>query len=155
MALLETESRGIAALLRSIQKGQVYQAGSGKKLAWPTTGSVSSYFGYRTHPIFGDRRLHAGIDISAPAGQSVIAAESGKVVLAGYKGGYGLVVVIDHGNALATLYAHLSAVNVATGGTVGRASRVGSVGCSGYCTGPHLHFETRINGEPRDPMQFF
>lgn len=155
MALLEAESRSIAALLRSIQKGQVYQAGSGKQLAWPTTGSVSSYFGYRTHPIFGDRRFHAGIDISAPAGQSVIAAESGKVVLAGYKGGYGLVVIIDHGNALATLYAHLQAVNVATGATVGRASRVGSVGCSGYCTGPHLHFETRINGEPRDPMQFF
>lgn len=155
MALLESESRSIAAFLKSLQKGQVYQAGSGKSLAWPTTGPVSSSYGYRTHPIFGDRRFHAGIDISAPTGQAVIASESGKVVLAGNKGGYGLVVIIDHGNALATLYAHLSAVNVATGATVGRASRVGSVGCSGYCTGPHLHFETRINGEPRDPMQFF
>ncbi len=155
MAQLERESRNIGSLLKSRQKGQVFQAGSGGKLAWPTTGRVTSSYGYRTHPIFKDRRLHAGIDIGAPAGQSVIAAEAGTVVFAAVRSGYGLTVVIDHGNALGTMYAHLSGVNVSTGSKVARGTRVGSVGCSGYCTGPHLHFETRVNGEPRDPMGFF
>ncbi|HVE77109.1 MAG TPA: peptidoglycan DD-metalloendopeptidase family protein [Actinomycetota bacterium] len=155
MAQLERESRSISSLLKSRQKGQVFQAGSGGKLAWPTTGRVTSSYGYRTHPIFKDRRLHAGIDIGAPAGQSVIAAEAGTVVFAAVRSGYGLTVVIDHGNALGTMYAHLSGVNVSTGSKVARGTRVGSVGCSGYCTGPHLHFEARVNGEPRDPMGFF
>lgn len=155
MTRLEAESRSIAALLKSRQRGQVYKVGSGNKLAWPTTGSVTSSYGYRTHPIFGDRRFHSGIDISGPSGQSVVAAEAGQVVFAGVKGGYGLTVIIDHGNALATLYAHLSSVSVSNGSTVSRASRIAAVGCSGYCTGPHLHFETRINGETRDPMAFF
>lgn len=152
---LEAESRSIAALLKSRQKGQVFQAGGVKKLAWPTTGPVSSGYGYRTHPIFGDRRLHSGIDISAPNGQSVIAGESGIVVWAGAKGGYGNTVIIDHGNAMATLYAHLSSVSVGQGAKVIRSARVGAVGCTGYCTGPHLHFEARVNGEPVNPMQFF
>lgn len=155
MRRLEQESRSIAALLKARQRGQVYQAGSGTRLAWPTTGQVVSGYGWRTHPIFGDRRFHTGIDIGAPTGQAVVAAESGTVAFAGYRSGYGLTVVIDHGDALATLYAHLSSVSVSNGSRVARASRVAAVGCSGYCTGPHLHFETRINGEPRDPMQFF
>lgn len=155
MALLEKESRSIAAMLRSRQRGQVYQAGSGKKLAWPTTGSVSSAYGYRTHPIFGDRRMHSGIDISGPYGQAIVAAESGTVIFSGIRGGYGTTLIIDHGGALATLYAHMSSVGVGTGATVTRGQRVGSVGCSGYCTGPHLHFETRVNGDPVNPMQFF
>jgi len=155
MTRLEAESRSIAALLRSRQKGQVYQVGSGTKLAWPTTGRVTSPYGYRTHPVFGDRRMHYGIDIGAPTGQAVIAAESGTVIHAASKGGYGMTVIIDHGNALATLYAHLSSISVASGSTVARGARVGAVGCTGYCTGPHLHFETRINGEPQDPMRFF
>ncbi|MEO7803285.1 MAG: M23 family metallopeptidase, partial [Actinomycetota bacterium] len=154
MSRLEVESRNISSLLRSRQAGQVFRA-DGLNLAWPTTGSVSSGFGYRTHPIFGDRRLHSGIDIRAPSGQAVIASQSGTVVFAGTNGGYGLTVLVDHGNALATLYAHMSGLSVSTGSRVARGARVGSVGCSGYCTGPHLHFETRVNGEPRDPMQFF
>lgn len=152
---LEAESRSIAALLKTRQKGQVFQAGGVKKLAWPTTGPVSSGFGYRTHPIFGDRRLHTGIDISAPAGQAVMAAEAGTVVWAGTKGGYGNTIILDHGNALATLYGHLSTISVSQGAKVSRGSRIGAVGCTGYCTGPHLHFETRVNGEPVNPMQFF
>lgn len=155
VARLEAESKTITALLKARQRGQVFQAGSGTRLAWPTTGSVSSGFGYRTHPIFGDRRFHSGIDISAPSGQTVIASEAGEILFAGYRGGYGLSVIIDHGNALATLYAHMSSVTVSSGSRVGRGARVGAVGCSGYCTGPHLHFETRINGDPVDPMQFF
>jgi murein DD-endopeptidase MepM/ murein hydrolase activator NlpD len=152
---LDRESRSIAEILRSRQRGQVYQVGSGVRLAWPTTGSVVSGFGYRTHPIFGDRRLHSGIDISAPAGQAVVASEAGWVVLAGPTGGYGLAVLIDHGGGLATLYAHLSSVRVTAGVRVARGTPIGAVGCTGYCTGPHLHYETRVNGEPVDPMRFF
>lgn len=155
MERLEAESRRIADLLRSRQRGQVFQAGSGKRLAWPTTGAVTSGYGWRTHPVFGDRRFHAGIDIGGPSGQGVVAAEAGEVIFAGSKGGYGLTVIVDHGGALATLYAHLSRTSVSPGAKVTRGGRVGSVGCSGYCTGPHLHFETRIKGDPVDPMRFF
>jgi murein DD-endopeptidase MepM/ murein hydrolase activator NlpD len=155
MDQLRRESSSIASMLRSRQKGQVFQVGGTKRLAWPCTGSVVSPYGYRTHPIFHDRRLHAGIDIGCPSGASVSAAEGGTVVWAGTRSGYGLTVIIDHGGALATLYAHLSSVRVGTGAQVGRGQTVGAVGCTGYCTGPHLHFETRVNGDPVDPMQFF
>lgn len=155
MDQLRRESSSIAAMLRSRQKGQTFQAGGTKKLAWPCTGSVVSPYGYRTHPIFHDRRLHAGIDISCPSGAAVSAAEGGSVIWSGTRSGYGLTVIIDHGGALATLYAHLSSVSVGNGARVGRGQTVGAVGCTGYCTGPHLHFETRVNGEPVDPMQFY
>lgn len=155
MDQLRRESSSIAAMLRSRQKGQVWQAGGGKKLAWPCTGSTTSSYGYRTHPIFQDRRFHSGIDISCKSGAPVISAEAGTVVWAGTRSGYGLTVIIDHGSALATLYAHLSSVSVGSGTRVSRGQNVGAVGCSGYCTGPHLHFETRINGDPVDPMQFY
>ncbi|MGH9194790.1 MAG: murein hydrolase activator EnvC family protein, partial [Acidimicrobiia bacterium] len=154
MQRLEQESKNIASLLKSRQAGQVY-SGGGRNLAWPTTGQVTSSFGWRTHPIFGDKRFHAGIDIGAPAGQSVVAADSGEVIFAGYKGGYGLVVVIDHGGAFGTVYAHLSKASVITGSDVSRGGKIGNVGCTGYCTGPHLHYETRIKGEPVDPMQYY
>lgn len=155
MSQLDAESRSLAALIKNRQRGQVYVAGSGKRLAWPTTGSVSSTFGWRIHPIFGDRRMHTGIDITGSYGQAVTSAESGTVIYAASKGGYGTTVIIDHGNALATLYAHLSSTSVSVGQTVTRGQRIAAVGCSGFCTGPHLHFETRIDGEPRDPMGFF
>jgi len=126
-----------------------------KNLLWPTAGSVSSPYGYRTHPVFGDTRLHTGIDISAPYGQSVKAAQAGTVVFAGTDEGYGSYIVIDHGQGFATLYAHLSSIGVSVGRSVARGAGIGAVGCSGYCTGPHLHFETRVNGDPVDPMQYF
>lgn len=154
MARLEAESRSIAALLRNRQAGQVF-AGTGKKLAWPVTGTITSGYGYRTDPIFSDRRFHTGIDIAARTGQPVIASEAGEVILTGVRSGYGLTIIIDHGNALATLYAHLSSLNVYEGQRVSRGAVIGGVGCTGWCTGPHLHFETRINGDPVDPMQFF
>lgn len=154
MAKLEAESRSITRLLKARQAGQVF-AGSGKRLAWPTTGRVTSGFGYRTHPIFGDRRFHTGIDIGAPTGQAIISAEPGEVVMVGVRSGYGLTVIVDHGGALATLYAHMSSTSVSVGQRVARGTRLGGIGCTGYCTGPHLHFETRVNGDPVDPMQFF
>lgn len=150
MAALEAESRRISALLRG-RRG----SGSAGKLVWPTQGEVTSGYGWRTHPVFGDRRFHAGIDIGAPMGQSVVAAAAGEVVLAGVISGYGLTVVVQHAGSLATLYAHLSEVKVGEGERVSAGQVIAAVGCSGYCTGPHLHFEVRVDGEPQDPMGYF
>ena len=126
----------------------------GGQLLWPAAGSVTSGYGYRTHPIFGDQRLHTGIDIGAAYGAPVIASDSGVVTYAGVMSGYGNVIVVDHGGGLATTYNHLSAFTVGSGQSVGRGEQVGAVGCSGYCTGPHLHFEVRVNGSPVDPMPY-
>lgn len=149
---LERESQEIRALLAGNSGGSA-PAGSGQ-LAWPADGPVTSGYGYRTHPIFGDRRFHAGIDIGAGYGAPVWAADAGEVVFAGVMSGYGNVVVVDHGGGLATTYNHLSGFSVGTGQRVSRGQQVGSVGCTGYCTGPHLHFEVRVNGEPVDPMPY-
>jgi murein DD-endopeptidase MepM/ murein hydrolase activator NlpD len=120
---------------------------SASGLIWPVSGVVTSGFGYR----WG--RMHEGIDISAPTGTSVRAAASGTVIIAGYMGGYGNIVVIDHGGGLSTAYAHLSAI-WAGGGSVSQGQGIGAVGCTGSCTGPHLHFEVRINGSAVDPMGY-
>ena len=120
---------------------------SASGLIWPVSGVLTSGFGYR----WG--RLHAGIDISAPAGSSVRAAASGTVIYAGWMGGYGSLVVIDHGGGLATAYAHLSAIWIGSGG-VSQGQGIGAVGCTGSCTGNHLHFEVRVNGQPVDPMGY-
>lgn len=126
----------------------------GGQLLWPTNGPLTSSYGYRTHPIFGDQRLHTGIDIGAPYGATVIAADAGVVAYVGAMSGYGNVIVIDHGGGLATTYNHLSAFGVSSGQQVGRGVPIGNVGCTGYCTGPHLHFEVRVSGSPVDPMPY-
>jgi murein DD-endopeptidase MepM/ murein hydrolase activator NlpD len=121
---------------------------------WPADGVKTSDFGWRTHPIFGTGRLHAGIDIGAAYGSPISAAASGTVVSAGTMSGYGNVVVLDHGGGIATLYAHQSSVAVGTGQAVQRGQTIGYVGSTGYSTGPHLHFEVRVNGTPVDPMGY-
>jgi murein DD-endopeptidase MepM/ murein hydrolase activator NlpD len=121
---------------------------------WPASGRLSSGFGYRTHPISGARRLHAGIDIAAPQGEPIWAAADGVVVSAGVRGGYGNAVVIEHGGGFATLYAHQSRLAVGAGQQVRRGEVIGYIGSTGYSTGPHLHFEVRVNGQPRDPMNW-
>jgi murein DD-endopeptidase MepM/ murein hydrolase activator NlpD len=133
--------------------GGVFPTGGGQ-LLWPAAGPMTSGYGYRTHPIFGDTRLHTGIDIGAPYGAPVVAADDGTVIFAGVMSGYGNAIVIDHGGGLATTYNHLSAFLVSSGQVVGRGSQIGNVGCTGYCTGPHLHFEVRVNGNPVDPMPY-
>jgi murein DD-endopeptidase MepM/ murein hydrolase activator NlpD len=133
--------------------GGVFPTGGGQ-LLWPAAGPMTSPFGYRTHPIFGDTRLHTGIDIGAPYGAPVIAADSGTVIFAGVMSGYGNAIVIDHGGGLATTYNHLSAFLVSSGQGVARGSQIGNVGCSGYCTGPHLHFEVRVDGSPVNPVPY-
>jgi murein DD-endopeptidase MepM/ murein hydrolase activator NlpD len=157
---LEQESTRIRALLASASTSSSPPAASaapadtGATFAWPAPGPVTSPFGYRVHPIFGDVRLHTGIDIGAPYGATVIAAEDGVVVFVGVMSGYGNVVVIDHGGGIATTYNHLSAFSVSSGQQVRRSQPIAAVGCSGYCTGPHLHFEVRVNGTPVDPMPY-
>jgi murein DD-endopeptidase MepM/ murein hydrolase activator NlpD len=126
----------------------------GGQLLWPANGPLTSPYGYRTHPIFGDTRLHTGIDIGAGYGAPVVAGDSGAVAYVGALSGYGNVIVIDHGGGLATTYNHLSAYAVSTGQSVGRGAVIGNVGCTGYCTGPHLHFEVRVSGSPVDPMGY-
>ncbi|MEX0875403.1 MAG: peptidoglycan DD-metalloendopeptidase family protein [Actinomycetota bacterium] len=148
-AELQAESAAIAAFLRGRGSGPATVSPRG--MVWPTSGKVTSGFGWRTHPIFGTRRFHAGIDIGAPSGQAVVAAGSGKVVFAGPKSGYGNTVIVDHGGGIATLYGHLSSIAAGQGATVVRGGRVAAVGCTGYCTGPHLHFEVRVNGDPVNP----
>lgn len=146
------EKRAIIAAAGSTSSG-AFPTGGGQ-LLWPAAGPVTSGFGYRTHPIFGDTRFHAGIDIGAPYGAPVIASDRGDVIFAGVMSGYGNAIVIDHGNGLATTYNHLSSFLVSSGQSVPRGSQIGAVGCSGYCTGPHLHFEVRVNGNPVDPMPY-
>ncbi len=148
-AELRAESAAIAAFLRG--RGNGPATVSPKGMVWPTSGKVTSGFGWRVHPIFGTRRFHAGIDIGAPSGQGVVAAGSGKIVFAGPKSGYGNTVIMDHGGGIATLYGHLSSISAGQGATIVRGGRIASVGCTGYCTGPHLHFEVRVNGDPVNP----
>jgi murein DD-endopeptidase MepM/ murein hydrolase activator NlpD len=115
---------------------------------WPVQGTVVSPFGMR----WG--RLHAGIDIAAPAGTPVVASNSGRVIYAGWMSGYGLIVVVQHAGGLATAYAHNSSVAVGVGQSVARGQRIASVGCTGSCFGNHVHFEVRVNGSPVDPMGY-
>jgi murein DD-endopeptidase MepM/ murein hydrolase activator NlpD len=149
---LEAQSAAIEGALRS---GGSRGSGRGHgQLFWPAAGPITSGFGWRIHPIFGYRRFHSGVDIDAGCGTPIWAAESGRVISAGWMGGYGLATVIDHGNGLATLYAHQSSIGVSSGQSVRRARRIGSVGTTGWSTGCHLHFEVRINGEPVDPVPY-
>lgn len=127
---------------------------TGGQLAWPAVGPVTSGFGMRVDPVTHRFQMHTGIDIGAPEGAPVSAAGDGTVIYVGTMAGYGNVVVIDHGGGLSTLYGHLSAYGVTTGEHVARGSPIANVGCTGWCTGPHLHFEVRVDGNPVDPMPY-
>lgn len=120
----------------------------------PVRGAISSRFGMRVDPLDGDWRQHDGVDIALPSGSPVKAAASGVVVFAGERGGYGRVVEIDHQNGYHTIYGHLDSIEVAAGATVRQGAEVGTSGNTGRSTGPHLHFEVRVNGQPSDPTQF-
>lgn len=151
-AELERTSSSIATLIRASRN--VNRPVSAAGFVWPVNGELSSNFGMRRHPIFGGNRMHTGIDIAASYGQQVTAARGGVVIASGSMGGYGRTVIIDHGDGLSSLYGHLSAAPVDEGEYVVRGSAIGQVGCSGYCTGPHLHFEIRVNGDPENPLQW-
>ena len=128
----------------------------GGEMAWPVPGHtiITSKFGMRTHPITGVYKLHTGVDISASIGDTFIAANDGVVAKAEYNTAYGNMVLINHGGGVSTLYAHGSEIMVEVGQEVKRGDEVLKVGSTGYSTGPHAHFEVRINGQYVDPMPY-
>ena len=126
---------------------------SGKMLT-PSRGPITSRFGSRFHPVLGYSRFHAGTDFGAEQGSPIQAAETGVVIFAGWYGGYGNAVIVEHGDGLTTLYGHASRLNVREGQTVKKGDVIAAVGTTGLSTGPHLHFEVRRNGKPVDPMTF-
>jgi murein DD-endopeptidase MepM/ murein hydrolase activator NlpD len=153
-------SASLSAQIQAQQSASSFSSGGGASTSgggdatpsssgfvWPVSGVVTSGFG----PRWG--RMHEGIDIAAPTGTSVRAAAAGQVIIAGSMGGYGTIIVIDHGNGISTAYAHLSSIWVG-GGTVSQGQGIGAVGCTGSCTGPHLHFEVRVNGSPVNPLSY-
>ncbi|MFP4316040.1 MAG: M23 family metallopeptidase [Desulfovibrionales bacterium] len=121
---------------------------------WPTKGWVSSNFGYRTSPFTGKREFHKGLDISGPTGTPVYAPANGSVTFNGKDGGYGLTLTITHGNGITTRYAHLNQATVKKGQQVVRGELIGFMGNSGRSTGPHLHYEVRLNGVFVNPERF-
>jgi peptidoglycan DL-endopeptidase CwlO len=149
VASLEKEQSAILARLQgssSPAAGPVQQGSGG--LIWPLSGPVTSGFGYR----WG--RLHAGVDIAVPEGTPIRAAASGSVAIAGWVGGYGNYTCIQHAGSLSTCYGHQSSIGVSVGQSVSQGQVIGASGNTGNSTGPHLHFETRINGNPVDPMGY-
>ena len=121
-------------------------------MMYPVNGPITSPFGYRIHPITGSSRFHSGLDFGVGYGVPIQAADNGVVIEAGWVGGYGNTVIIDHGAGWTTLYGHASSLNVSNGQTVRQGQTVSFVGSTGFSTGPHLHFEVRYQGNPVDPL---
>jgi murein DD-endopeptidase MepM/ murein hydrolase activator NlpD len=123
--------------------------------ALPAEGNSTDSFGVRSNPFGGaEAEFHAGLDIAAPTGTSVVTGGTGEVTFAGFKNGYGNVVMIDHGNGYETRYAHLSQINTGVGASVTRGDLIGRVGSTGRSTGPHLHYEVRLGGRPLNPRRY-
>ena len=121
---------------------------------WPVVGHLTGTFGERMDPFSGEGAFHTGVDISSQYGDSVRASADGVVIEAGDRAGYGRLVVVDHGYGVTTYYGHLSTFNVLVGEQIRRGDRIGNVGVSGRSTGPHVHYEVRINGAPVNPMRY-
>ena len=128
-------------------------SGSGA-LNWPISGPITSPFGWRVHPITGASRFHSGIDIGGDYGDTIHAAGAGIVSYAGWISGYGYAVIIDHGGGISTLYGHNQALLVSEGQSVSQGQAIAECGSTGNSTGPHCHFEVRVDGEPVDPMGY-
>ena len=123
--------------------------------SWPVPGySVNSPYGYRMHPVLNTPKMHTGIDIAAPSGTPAVAIDNGKVIFSGTKGGYGSTLMIQHDDGKVTLYAHNSQLLVSVGDRVQKGQAVTKIGSTGMSTGPHLHFEVRINGNHTNPMSY-
>lgn len=159
---LARQSANIQAMIESLTRksssgsSQVRVSSAG--FMKPISGPITSPFGWRTHPIFKSRIFHSGIDIGGPNGGAIAASNDGKVIYAGWYGGYGKVVILDHGivngKPITTLYGHMSSINVSNGQTVRKGQTIGREGSTGYSTGPHCHFEVRVNGKPTNPLSY-
>ena len=159
-AMLEEMEAEAESLNNEIKRLQAAQ-NSGNTAApsayvWPCPSSkkITSKYGYRIHPIQGTRKLHTGMDIGAKTGTPIVAAASGTVIMAKYYGGYGNCIIVDHGGGMSTLYAHMSAFVAKNGDYVAQGQTIGKVGSTGNSTGPHLHFEVRVNGSTTDPAAY-
>lgn len=154
---LESDSQQVSSLIQDLIASQTVPndppQGTGQLLA-PVSGPITSSFGWRIHPVYGTSRLHAGTDFGVPTGTTVYAADRGTVIFAGWYGGYGATVIINHGGGMTTLYAHNSQVLVSEGQSVERGTPVAASGSTGLSTGPHVHFEVRIQGQPVDPAGY-
>ncbi|HEY7795847.1 MAG TPA: peptidoglycan DD-metalloendopeptidase family protein [Gaiellaceae bacterium] len=152
MAELQAQSAALASRIRSAQSSVVTPGPTGSPSAagfiWPVHGILTSTFGWR----WG--RMHEGIDLAVGTGTPVVAAASGTVIVAGWMGGYGNLVVIDHGNGIATAYGHNTSVAVSYGQSVAQGQLISYSGSTGHSTGPHVHFEVRVNGTPVDPLGY-
>lgn len=150
---LNAEADRIKAEIRKLQGDQAFVGGV---FAWPSQSStrVTSEFGNRFHPILKVNKLHTGMDIGAAAGTNVLAANDGNVIKAGWNNSYGNLVMIDHGGGIVTLYAHNSKLLVSTGDVVAKGQVIALVGSTGQSTGPHIHFEVRVNGEYQNPRNW-
>ena len=157
LAELERQEDQLLAESQALTGVITGSSGSGQgtgSLIYPVNGPITSPFGWRIHPILGYKKFHTGVDFGVGYGTPIRAADSGTVIYATWMGGYGNVIIVDHGNGLSTLYAHQSSLAVGTGARVTRGQTVGYVGSTGFSTGPHLHFEVRVNGNPVDPMGY-
>ncbi|MGB3495463.1 MAG: peptidoglycan DD-metalloendopeptidase family protein [Elainellaceae cyanobacterium] len=151
---LAADSENLAILIQQrLAAAQGIVRGTGRFI-FPTSGAITSRFGNRVHPILGYRRFHSGIDFGASYGTIIRAADSGQVIFAGWYGGYGRAVIVNHGGGITTLYAHSSRLLVSEGATVEQGQAIAAVGSSGLSTGPHLHFEVRRNGSPINPLDY-
>ncbi len=157
-AALEAQSQAIGDDIRALLASANNLLTFGGVLGWPLPSGwtyVTSEFGYRTHPVYGDTRYHAGIDIAADGGTPIYAAAEGIILFSGWNGGYGNCVMIDHGNGIVTLYGHMSAYgSFAVDDSVVRGDTIGYVGTTGTSTGNHLHFEVRQDGNAVDPYNY-
>jgi murein DD-endopeptidase MepM/ murein hydrolase activator NlpD len=146
---LQQVSAELAAKIQAAQShSTVRRTVSASGLTWPVSAPVTSPFGWR----WG--RMHEGVDLGAPYGAPIAAAAAGTVIYAGWLGGYGNLTVIDHGGGLATAYGHQSRIVVSVGQNVAQGETIGYVGSTGHSTGPHLHFEVRVDGAAVDPLGY-
>jgi murein DD-endopeptidase MepM/ murein hydrolase activator NlpD len=153
IAELEKSSTELELMIQKkmIERGRTgYKISSTGELIWPVQGRITLRYGAR-HRLQG---RHTGLDLAAPYGSPILAADSGEVIFAGWWDGYGKAVVIDHGKGKATVYAHLSRIYPAVGASVVKGQTIGLIGMTGYTTGPHCHFEVRVNGKPTNPEKF-
>lgn len=153
VAEIEAQEKAVGDEIKRLQMERDYVGG---ELAWPSPGYyyVTSKFGMRFHPVLKRNKLHTGIDLRVPSGSKIVAANEGVVLIAKYNVAYGYYVVIDHGGGISTLYAHNKKLLVSAGQTVKRGQVISYSGSTGYSTGPHLHFEYRINGEYQNPLDY-